>query len=295
MAMQDNRRGPWTKLPVWLRAIISGLLIALVAANIWPVLLITLGVPLGSVVEILFLGLYLWWAAGGGPPQSSQPSRAVAFRSGSLSARQWLWTLIAAVFFAATVHAAVVVLFRLVPFPVAAFRRGYDISLIPTVPLRWLAVVLSAMSAGICEETGFRGYMQQPLETRYSPTVAILFSAFFFTIVHLNKGWELAGMIVITFMAGILLGLIAWSSGSLIPGMIGHVLMDTGLFAYWWTGIAGTFTARPISETGVDRSFLIACGAFVISLLLVLLAVSRFRQEGSGRSQALSQLQAANG
>ena len=282
------------KLPLWLRAIVSGLLIALVAANIWPVLLISLGVPLGSAVEILLLALYVWWAAGGGPPHSSQASRADAFRRGPLSGQQWLWTVIAALFFAAAIHAAIVLLFRLIPFPVAAFRRGYDVSLIPTVALRWVAVVVSAMSAGICEETGFRGYMQRPLEARYSPRAAILVSAVFFTIVHLNKGWELAGMVVITFGAGLLLGLIAWSSGSLIPGMIGHVLMDIGLFAYCWTGIAGTFIARPISETGVDGPFFVACAAFAVSLLIVVLAISRFRAGGK-RVDRFSHLQAASG
>jgi hypothetical protein len=54
-----------------------------------------------------------------------------------------------------------------------------------------------------------------------------------------------------------MLGLISWSAQSLIPGMIGHFVMDVGLFAYWWTGIAGDFPQRPISETGVDRSFVI--------------------------------------
>ena len=266
-------------LPVWLRAVISGLLIGLLAANIWPVLLITLGVSLGAAVEILFLMLYLLWASGRGPGRSSRASRASSFRRSSLTGRQWLWALIAAPFFAVTVHAAVVLLFRFVPFPVAAFRRGYDLSRIPTVALKWLVVVVSAMSAGICEETGFRGYMQRPLETRYSPRAAILISAFLFTIVHLNKGWELAGMALITFMAGILLGLVAWSSGSLIPGMIGHVLMDIGLFAYWWTGLAGTFRARPISETGVDRSFLLTCAALAVSLSIVLLTIQKFRKQ----------------
>jgi membrane protease YdiL (CAAX protease family) len=289
MATQDDRRGLWMKLPFWLRAIVSGLLIGLVAANVWPVLLITLGVALGAAVEILFLMLYLWWASGGGPARSSQASRASSFRRSSLTGRQWLWALIAAVFFTVTVHAAVVLLFRFVPFPLAAFRRGYDLSLVPTVPLKWLVVMVSAMSAGICEETGFRGYMQRPLETRYSPRAAILISAFFFTIVHLNKGWELAGMVLITFMGGILLGLIAWSSGSLIPGMIGHVLMDIGLFAYWWTGLAGTFMARPISETGVDGSFLLTCAALAVSLSTVLLAIRKFRkqvQAGPGQQLA---------
>lgn len=279
MVTQNSSGRLWMKLPILLRAIVSGLLIALVAANVWPVLLIGLGAQLGATVEVLFLITYLWWASGGGPPRSSQASRASSFRRGTLTGRQWLWALIAAVFFAVTVHAAVVLLFRFVPFPMAAFRRGYDLSLVPTVPLKWIVVVVSAMSAGICEEIGFRGYMQRPLETRYSPRVAILISALFFTIVHLNKGWELAGMVLITFMGGILLGLIAWSSDSLIPGMIGHVLMDIGLFAYWWTGVAGTFTERPISETGVDRSFLMACAIFVISFCIVLLAASRFRDK----------------
>jgi hypothetical protein len=85
-------------------------------------------------------------------------------------------------------------------------------------------------------------------------------------------------MVPIVFGAGFLLGLLAWSSRSLIPAMVGHVVMDIGLFAYWWTGIAGTFSARPISETGVDRSFSLACAVFVIALVVVLVAVSRLRK-----------------
>jgi hypothetical protein len=54
--------------------------------------------------------------------------------------------------------------------------------------------------------------------------------------------------------------------------------MDIGLFAYWWTGTAGSFTARPLTETGVDRLFLIACCVFVLSLAFVLLAISRLRR-----------------
>lgn len=62
--------------------------------------------------------------------------------------------------------------------------------------------------------------------------------------------------------------------------MIGHVAMDIGLFAYWWTGIAGDFTARPITETGVDRPFVITGVVLAIALLLVLLAAWRLRRIG---------------
>ncbi len=61
--------------------------------------------------------------------------------------------------------------------------------------------------------------------------------------------------------------------------MIGHVVMDIGLFAYWWTGVAGNFTAKPISETGVDQPFLIACAVLATSLLIVLLSILKLRRK----------------
>jgi membrane protease YdiL (CAAX protease family) len=170
------------------------------------------------------------------------------------------------------------VLFRLTPFPASDFHKGYDFSFIPTAPLRWLAVVMSAASAGICEETGFRGYMQQPIEQRHGPAPAILISAFLFTLLHLNKDWATAPMVPIVFMAGLLLGLLAWAARSLVPVMIGHTLMDVGLFAYWWTGIAGQFSARTISETGVDLDFEIACAVAGAALLFTLIGIWRLRR-----------------
>ena len=136
---------------------------------------------------------------------------------------------------------------------------------------------MSAISAGVCEETGFRGYMQRPIEEHHGAVIAILTSAVFFTLVHLNKAWSLAGMVPIVFGAGLLLGFLAWSSQSLIPAIIGHVLMDIGLFAYWWTGIAGEFSAPPFRESGVDGPFVIACATAVVSLLMTLFAISRLR------------------
>ena len=278
MTAQEHRRNRWTTLPVSLRAVVTGILIALIPANVWPPLLLNLSVPLAATVELVFLGLYVWWASGGGPPQRIRAARTVAFRRRALSPAQWFWGIIAAVSFAATVHAAIVLLFRFVPFPIEAFRHGYNFSFIPSVPLRWIAVVVSAISAGVCEETGFRGYMQQPIEQRHGASIAILVSSVFFTLLHLTKAWAMVGMVPIVLGAGVLLGLLAWSSGSLIPGMIGHVVMDFGLFGYWWTGIAGDFSERPISETGVDQPFLITCAILAIMLVSMLFAAGRLRR-----------------
>jgi membrane protease YdiL (CAAX protease family) len=280
MTAKDPVPGLWMKMPVSLRAIVSGILIGLSAANVWPLLLLNLGVPLAVITEAIFLALYLWWASGGGPPSATQAARTKAFRSGRLTPTQWFWGAIAALFFAVTVHASIVLLFRFVPFPRAAFRHGYDLSFIPSLGMKWLAVVVSAVSAGICEETGFRGYMQRPIEQRHGAPVAILISSLFFMALHLTKAWSTPEMVPIVFGAGVLLGLLAWSSGSLIPAMIGHVVMDIGLFAYWWAGIAGDFTAQPIISTGVDQPFLIAGAAFTISLFMVLLAIAKLRGRG---------------
>jgi len=278
MTVPENRPSRWTTLPVSLRAIIAGIVIGLIPANVWPALLLSLGVPVAASVEVVFLGLYVWWASGGGPPHRTSAARGCAFRSATLARAQFFWGVVGALFFAATIHAAIVLLFRFVLFPAAAFRRGYDLSFIPSLPLRWIAVVISATSAGVCEETGFRGYMQQPIEQRHGAAVAILVSSFFFTLLHLTKAWAMIGMVPIVFGAGVLLGLLAWASGSLIPGMIGHVVMDIGLFAYWWTGIAGNFTARPITETGVDRPFCITCIVLATTLAIVLVAAWQLRR-----------------
>ena len=274
-------QGPsgWTKIPVSIRAIITGLLVAFPAADVWTLLLLILGGPLAAIAEAIFLALYLWWVSGGGPPLTTQAVRAAAFRRAKLSPAQWLWAIIAALAFAATIHASLVLLFRFVAFPMAAFRQGYDFSFLPSVTLRWLAILVAAASAGICEETGFRGYMQRPIEQRHGALPAVLISSSVFMVIHLPKGWAIAGMVPIVFGAGVLLGLLAWSSRSLIPGMIGHVVMDIGLFAYWWTGVAGTFTARPVTETGVDQPFLLTCSAFALSLLVVLFAILQLRRK----------------
>jgi membrane protease YdiL (CAAX protease family) len=267
--------GWWGRFPVVFRAIVTGLVVGLVAANVWPLLVLNLGTAAAAAVEVAFLAVYIWWARGGGPPRAWKAARAEPFRAGRLTGTQWFWGLLAALSFAVTVHAAIVVLFRLTPFPAAAFHAGYDFSFIPTVPLRWLAVIVSAASAGICEETGFRGYMQRPIEKRHGALLAILVSSILFTFVHLTKSWSMMGMVPIVFGAGLLLGTLAYASRSLVFCMIGHTLMDIGLFAFWWTQIAGTISQKPISVSGVDQAFYIECGVLAAALCLTLLSIGR--------------------
>jgi len=256
------------------RAIVGGLIVGMIPANIWLVLLVVLKlpVPVAVAAELLFLAVYIWWARGGGPPERLRAVRAECFRVRSLSGVQWFWGLVAALGFAVTVHAAIALLFRFVPYPAAAFRQGYDLSFIPTRQLQYLACIISALSAGVCEEIGFRGYMQRPIEKRHGPLVAILVSSALFTLLHLTKGWALLGMVPIVFGAGLLLGTLARASGTFWFGIMGHWLMDIGLFMFWWTQVAGTFRQQPISQTGVDQPFIWECAVFAAALATLLSA-----------------------
>ncbi|MGN6148822.1 MAG: lysostaphin resistance A-like protein [Rhizomicrobium sp.] len=277
---EETQTGWWSRIPVIVRAIVGGLLIGMIPANVWLVLLLILKLPVLEAVaaELVFLVLYVWWARGGGPPARFKAARRDYFRTGSLSGAQWFWGVIAAVSFAATVHAAIVLLFRLVPYPAAAFHQGYDMSYIPTRQLQYLACVVSALSAGVCEEIGFRGYMQRPIEKRHGSVIAILISSLLFMLLHLTKGWALIGMVPIVFGAGLLLGTLARAAGTLWFGILGHWMMDIGLFAFWWTQVAGTFNQRPISETGMDPAFYMECGVFAAVFLIALIAITRLNR-----------------
>lgn len=81
-------------------------------------------------------------------------------------------------------------------------------------------------------------------------------------------------MIPLIFAASVLLGVMAWSAKSLAPAVLGHFLMDVFNFGYWWTGLIGEFEARPISETGLDGSFIAILAALLISSFLLTIGVS---------------------
>jgi membrane protease YdiL (CAAX protease family) len=87
--------------------------------------------------------------------------------------------------------------------------------------LTW--IVLS-ITAGICEEFVFRGYLQRQFSalTR-SPVGGIILSACIFSFGHLYEG---AVKAVIIGIFGILLGILAYMRRSLAPGMIAHTWHD---------------------------------------------------------------------
>lgn len=85
----------------------------------------------------------------------------------------------------------------------------------------WLVV---SISAGICEEAIFRGYLQRQFAsfTRNIP-VGILLSAVMFGAAHSYQG---SGRAIVIALDGAMLGGLAYWCRTVRPGMIGHAFKD---------------------------------------------------------------------
>ena len=81
--------------------------------------------------------------------------------------------------------------------------------------LLFIAVVIIAP---LGEELLFRGFLQQILEKHWKDvTKAVLVTALFFAMIHMNPYW-----FVQIYILGILLGFLAWKTKSVLPPLILH-------------------------------------------------------------------------
>ena len=76
--------------------------------------------------------------------------------------------------------------------------------------------------APVLEELLFRGAIQSELQLKYKPWIAILISSLLFGVVHLNPA-----QIPFAFMLGMMFGWLYYRTGSLLPGIVGHVLNNS--------------------------------------------------------------------
>jgi membrane protease YdiL (CAAX protease family) len=93
-------------------------------------------------------------------------------------------------------------------------------------------VLFIALAPGFAEEFLFRGYMQRRLIERWSAAAGILITSVIFAVAHL-----MPHTVVFAFPIGIWLGLMAWRTGSVWPGVISHALIN-GLWNVWQAGQA---------------------------------------------------------
>ena len=91
----------------------------------------------------------------------------------------------------------------------------------PSLPL-WIVVLAMAVAPGICEELAFRGFILSGFLRSARLSVAIVLSSIAFGVAHM-----VPQQVFNAALLGLVLGLIAVRSGSLLPGILFHVIYNS--------------------------------------------------------------------
>jgi sodium transport system permease protein len=85
----------------------------------------------------------------------------------------------------------------------------------------WLPLIAFAVAPAVCEELAFRGFVLSGLQRARNPWVPILLSSIAFGVIHMIPQQVFNAMLL-----GIVIGLLATVSRSLLPGVVFHFLFN---------------------------------------------------------------------
>ena len=84
----------------------------------------------------------------------------------------------------------------------------------------WMNLIIIALLPAVVEEFIFRGLLLNGYKKR-NPLMAILLSAFLFGLMHMNLN-----QFSYAFVIGIIFGFLAYATGSLLPSILGHFIIN---------------------------------------------------------------------
>ncbi len=206
----------------------------------------------GTRIKILAYGglcMLLWMLAAaavwvvGGPELLANPAAGEPWRSGPT-----IWSVAAAAAVTTYVVIGLMPLLQSLRGPrwrrayASAVRRAFqDIpGFLPQTATERAAWVVVSISAGVCEEILFRGFLLRyfvQLNAEMPVLLALVASSLIFGLAHLYQGVKgVAG----SMFGGLMLGLLFLLSGSLMACVVVHTLLDLQLF----------YVLRPLAEDG---------------------------------------------
>ena len=271
----------WHRLPIVGRAALVGLAVASAGTIPWAAL-VSANTRYYSTLPwaVPLMAIYLWsywryFGRGAGWPRSTAETRRKHARANALPDEAWGPALLAGMLGLVGVLLLQGVLSRLVVLPQ---QRDLDASQYPVITvLMW--VVMSAVVAGVVEETSFRGYLQRPIERRHGPAIAILITGILFGLVHFSH--PEVGIVLLPFYIAVaaVYGALAYFTDSTLPGMIlhagGNMFSAFDLFARGRSEWQLTAAVTPLVwETGPDLAFWGNVAALLIVATLTVLAYS---------------------
>ncbi len=260
----------WNRFPIAVRAVLTGSVVGAMGTLPWAVLVSAnsrywSAVPWAVLPTALYLWLFWQYVQGAGWPRSTSEARRTSCRANRLSEEVWAAALFAGGLGLVALVLSLGVINRLVRLP---SQPTDDLTNVPFVTLAsWL--LMSAVVAGIAEESSFRGYMQGPIERRHGPVIAILVTGSVFGFVHFTHPEVTLILMPYYLAAAAIYGALAYLTNSILPSVVlhagGNIFSAIGLFAGGraeWQAMSSP--APLIWETGADASFLISCVAALI-------------------------------
>ena len=252
----------WLRLSVLGRAVLIGVGAAAAGTLPWAALVSAntkYQSTLPWTVPLMAIYLWLYWrylVRGAGWPRSTAEARRLNARANALPQEAWGPALFAGLLGLASVLLLQGALSRVVALPQ---QRDLEVSRYPAVTvLMW--VVMSAVVAGVVEETSFRGYLQRPIERRHGPVIAILITGSVFGLAHFAH--QEVGVVLLPFYIAVaaVYGALAYFTDSTLPGMVfhtgGNMLSAFNLFTSGRSEWQLSPEAKPLVwETGPDVAF----------------------------------------
>jgi len=271
----------WLRVPVVLRAVLIGVAVAAAGSMPWAALVSANTrhqSALPWAVPLMAMYLWLYWrylVRGTGWPRSTAEARRMNARANALPHETWGSALLAGLLGLASVLLLQGVLSRLFALPQ---QRDLDVPRYPAVTvLMW--VVMSAVVAGVVEETSFRGYLQKPIERRHGPVIAILVAGSLFGFAHFAH--PEVGLVLLPFYIAVaaVYGALAYFTDSTLPGMVlhagGNMFSAFDLFTRGRSEWQLSPEAKPLVwETGPDLAFWSNVAALLIVAALTVWAYS---------------------
>ncbi len=102
-------------------------------------------------------------------------------------------------------------------------RLLYAEPLLPHTQAEWKLFRVVSVTAGVCEEVLFRGFLLWYLAVWTGPATAVILSSLLFGAGHVYLGFDQAPK---TALAGLVFAIIAVGSGSLWPAILLHAAID---------------------------------------------------------------------
>jgi sodium transport system permease protein len=160
-------------------------------------------------------------------------------------------------------------------FPIPELIKAELGKLMGQLPDYPTALLVLAVVPGVCEEVAFRGFILSGLRRNYRSGTAILLSAFLFGFLHVLL--SLFHQLFNATLLGIVLGLLAVRSRSLLPGIVFHVANNAlavalgGLAAGRFGQSAAVWLFRNQSQGLYHVHWVVLGGLIAAALMVVLL------------------------